>query len=71
MVVSAMCLLTKFFPSVRYVLLRWTALRLAIDNLWGGDTSIQKAEALEQEILNWFHKGRGNCPKPVLGDKKR
>jgi hypothetical protein len=44
-----------FDAAVRGVLLRWTALRLAVENGWAGDESDAHAAELEQSILAWFY----------------
>ena len=44
-----------FDAAVRGVLLRWTALRLAVENGWAGDDSDARALELEQSILAWFY----------------
>jgi hypothetical protein len=43
-----------FEAAVRGVLLRWTALRLAVENGWAGDDSDGRAAELEQSIVAWF-----------------
>jgi len=43
-----------FDAAVRGVLLRWTALRLAVENGWGGEEGDAKAAELEQSICGWF-----------------
>jgi hypothetical protein len=45
----------SFNAAVRGVLLRWTALRLAVENGWAGDESDARAAELEQSILAWFY----------------
>jgi|APGre2960657444_1045066.scaffolds.fasta_scaffold03861_1 hypothetical protein len=44
-----------FESAVRGVMLRWTALRLAVENEWGGEGSDARAAELEQSILGWFY----------------
>ena len=45
-----------FDAAVRGVLLRWTALRLAVENGWAGDDDADaRAAELEQSILAWFY----------------
>ena len=44
-----------FDSAVRGVMLRWTALRLAVENQWGGEGSDARAAELEQSILGWFY----------------
>ena len=54
-----------FDAAVRGVLLRWTALRLAVENDWAGDDSDARAAELEQSILAWFYaKGAPRSTKP-------
>jgi hypothetical protein len=44
-----------FAAAVRGALSRWTALRLAVENEWGGERSRELAAELEDSIINWFH----------------
>jgi hypothetical protein len=44
-----------FEAATRGVMRRWTALRLAVENGWGGDDSDAQALELEQSILGWFY----------------
>lgn len=39
--------------------MKWTALQLAIDMGWGGQDSEGKGRALQDEVLDWFYKGKG------------
>lgn len=48
--------------GVKIVLSKWTALQLAIENLWGGDSTKTKAQDLEDEILDWFYRRKGIQP---------
>lgn len=43
-----------FAAAVRGVLARWTALRLAVDNEWGGERSLELAHELEESTIGWF-----------------
>ena len=57
-----------FDAAVRGVLLRWTALRLAVENGWAGDDDADaRAAELEQSILAWFYaKGARLATEPPL-----
>lgn len=35
---------------------RWTALNLAIENQWGGASSVEKADTIWAETMEWFYK---------------
>lgn len=49
-----------FFESgIAALMNRWTALRLAVDNGWGGRDGEEKYLNLQDEILEWFYKGKG------------
>ena len=43
-----------FTSAVHGVMARWTALRLAVDNEWGGERSGELADELEASINGWF-----------------
>ncbi|XP_054809673.1 uncharacterized protein LOC129311403 [Prosopis cineraria] len=43
-----------FNEGITLVLHRWSALRMAVENEWGGRESCQKAERLGSDLLNWF-----------------
>lgn len=45
-----------FEEGVGLVFQRWTALCLAIDQQWGGQSSAEKAEDLYSDVLHWFEK---------------
>lgn len=56
----------SFAAAVRGVMLRWTALRLAVENGWAGDDdSDARAAELEQSILAWFHAKGAQPPSYV------
>ncbi|KAF3782593.1 Pre-rRNA-processing TSR2-like protein [Nymphaea thermarum] len=46
--------LSLFAEAVHLILSRWTALRLAVHNEWGGGNSRQKSEQLVQDLVSWF-----------------
>ena len=48
-----------FKQGLAGLLNRWTALQLAITNEWGGAESVQKGEAMREELEDWFLKRRG------------
>ncbi|KAK4261515.1 hypothetical protein QN277_004502 [Acacia crassicarpa] len=43
-----------FNEAIGLVLYSWSALRVAVENEWGGRESRQKAEGLGSDILSWF-----------------
>uniref|UniRef100_A0A7S0Y8A4 Pre-rRNA-processing protein TSR2 homolog n=1 Tax=Polytomella parva TaxID=51329 RepID=A0A7S0Y8A4_9CHLO len=47
-----------FEEGVALIFAKWTALRLAVDNKWGGDNSEEKAQFLMEDIIDWFYKQR-------------
>ncbi|CAM9206340.1 unnamed protein product, partial [Scytosiphon promiscuus] len=44
----------NFQGGVKSALNQWTALRLAVENNWGGGDSERKAAILEEELMNLF-----------------
>lgn len=44
----------NFQGGVKSALHQWTALRLAVENNWGGGDSERKAQLLEEELINMF-----------------
>ncbi|KAL1339697.1 hypothetical protein AAHE18_U058200 [Arachis hypogaea] len=50
--------LSLFSEGIGFVLLRWSALRDAIENQWGGPDSRLKANNLATDILSWFTQSR-------------
>ena len=48
-----------FKEGLAGLLNRWTALQLAITNEWGGAESVQKGEAMREELEDWFLRRRG------------
>ena len=53
-----------FEEGVRMLFSRWTALRLAVENEWGGPSSKDKEAWLLHESINWFYRCRnqnGGC----------
>lgn len=53
-----------FEEGVRQVFLRWTALRLAVENEWGGASSAEKAQLLMGDVLEWFYRKKGRPGLP-------
>ena len=47
-----------FNTAVRAVFYRWTTLRLAVTNGWGGGDAKQKEEDLILDVLGLFRRGR-------------
>ncbi|KAK7386727.1 hypothetical protein VNO78_27062 [Psophocarpus tetragonolobus] len=43
-----------FSEGINLLLFRWSALRTAVENEWGGRESRVKAEQLANDILSWF-----------------
>ncbi len=48
-----------FEEGVKLVFSKWTALALAVENQWGGANSVEKADILYRDCLDWFYKNRG------------
>lgn len=48
-----------FEEGCRLLFSRWTALRLAVENEWGGAGSRDKEAWLLRESVGWFYHGRG------------
>ncbi|XP_028783970.1 pre-rRNA-processing protein TSR2 homolog [Neltuma alba] len=48
-----------FNEGIALVLHRWSALRMAVENEWGGRESRQKAERLGSDLLFWFTQSKG------------
>lgn len=48
-----------FNEGIALVLYRWSALRTAVENEWGGRDSRHKAEQLGTDILSWFTQSKG------------
>lgn len=49
----------RFEQGVVGVFQRWMALRLAVDNGWGGAKSCEKADQMIADTLHWFYTKRG------------
>ncbi|KAG2695287.1 hypothetical protein I3843_07G007900 [Carya illinoinensis] len=47
-----------FREGIYLVLSRWSALRLAVENEWGGRDSNRKADQLALDIISWFTQAR-------------
>ncbi|KAL4287113.1 hypothetical protein AHAS_Ahas19G0153700 [Arachis hypogaea] len=50
--------LSLFSEGIGFVLLRWSTLRDAVENQWGGPDSRLKADNLATDILSWFTQSR-------------
>jgi len=48
-----------FCEGIGLLLFRWSALRTAIENEWGGRESLVKADQLVTDILSWFTQFKG------------
>ena len=48
-----------FEEGVALVFERWTALCLAVEQQWGGQSSAEKAQELYTDVLQWFSKNTG------------
>ena len=48
-----------FNEGICLVLSRWSALRSAVENEWGGRESRLKADQLAGDILTWFTQSKG------------
>ncbi|CAN6439737.1 unnamed protein product [Victoria cruziana] len=46
--------LPLFSEGIHLILSRWTALRLAVENEWGGRSSHQKFDKLVMDLISWF-----------------
>lgn len=57
-----------FENGVRGVMNGWTALRIGVENRWGGGTE-DKAEELAREILRLFRGAETNDEEPVFEDE--
>lgn len=58
-----------FEEGAALIFMRWTALQLGVQNEWGGSKSVQKAQELLQDVIQWFYTTKGEahrCPKPPL-----
>ena len=55
-----------FEEGVLLVFKRWTALCLALDGHWGGNSSADKAQIIYEETVDWFYKKKGD-KKPRNG----
>ncbi|MED6182599.1 hypothetical protein PIB30_029957 [Stylosanthes scabra] len=61
--------LSVFSEGIGFVLLRWSALRDAVENEWGGPDSRLKADNLATDILSWFTQSREPLYIDDLEDK--
>lgn len=51
--------LEAFNEGIGYILNRWSALRTAVDFMWGGDNSDLKAQQFITDVCSWFAQSRG------------
>ncbi|CAL5196436.1 unnamed protein product [Lathyrus oleraceus] len=51
--------LEAFNEGIGYILNRWSALRTAVDFMWGGDNSDLKAQQFIADVCSWFAQSRG------------
>jgi pre-rRNA-processing protein TSR2 len=49
-----------FSEGIGLVLYRWSALRTAVENEWGGRESRLKADQLAADLLSWFTQSKGS-----------
>ncbi|XLS71133.1 hypothetical protein HN51_027999 [Arachis hypogaea] len=61
--------LSLFSEGIGFVLSRWSALRDAVENQWGGPDSRLKADNLATDILSWFTQSREPLDTDDLEDK--
>ncbi|XP_057734144.1 uncharacterized protein LOC130949441 [Arachis stenosperma] len=61
--------LSLFSEGIGFVLLRWSTLRDAVENQWGGPDSRLKADNLATDILSWFTQSRERLDIDDLKDK--
>ncbi|MED6172041.1 hypothetical protein PIB30_046488 [Stylosanthes scabra] len=61
--------LSVFSEGIGFVLFRWSALRDAVENEWGGPDSRLKADNLATDILSWFTQSREPLYIDDLEDK--
>jgi pre-rRNA-processing protein TSR2 len=48
-----------FQEGIGLVLSRWSVLRTAVENEWGGWNSLIKAQQFAADIFSWFTQSRG------------
>lgn len=48
-----------FNEGIGLLLFRWSALRTAVENEWGGRESRVKADQLVTDVLSWFTQSKG------------
>jgi len=48
-----------FEEGVSAIFTAWTALCLAVENGWGGAQSVDKANQIIQDIIDWFYAKKG------------
>lgn len=48
-----------FEEGVSLLFQRWTALQLAVQNQWGGSKSVEKANELILDVIDWFYTSKG------------
>jgi pre-rRNA-processing protein TSR2 len=48
-----------FEEGATLVFRRWTALSLAVEGQWGGASSVEKADKIWADTMDWFYKNKG------------
>lgn len=48
-----------FEEGATLVFRRWTALGLAVEGQWGGASSVEKADNIWADTMDWFYKNKG------------
>ncbi|CAI8607102.1 unnamed protein product [Vicia faba] len=51
--------LEAFNEGISHILNRWSAVRTAVDSMWGGNNSHLKAQELIADVCSWFAQTRG------------
>ncbi len=51
-----------FEEGVAAAFTQWTALCLAVENEWGGPHSVDKANQIIQDVIDWFYGRKGAAP---------
>lgn len=50
-----------FEEGAALIFTRWTALQLGVQNEWGGSKSVQKAQELLHDVIQWFYTTKGGA----------
>lgn len=56
----------QFGDGINMVLHRWAALRMAVENEWGGRGSLQKAQELGQNLFNFLSQSKGILRNSII-----